>query len=1044
MNRIQKIIAPFFSMVTTGVLLVIFFMSIAYATFIENDYGTSTARILIYNARWFEILLLLNAINLTGSIFVNKLIEKKKWTVILFHAAFLIILAGAAITRWTGFEGSIHIREGEQNNVLVTESTYLNVSARQGNDTVLIQKEVMFSPYTANHVKESFQIAGKTVTVENLQFVPSAAESVIEDPEGEPILALLAVDRQSKRFDFLLKKNETKTIETIPFGFMTPGDSTGIRFSERNGSLFLQSYDTLFVTGMDQNELRKLAPHVVYPFSEKTIYQVGTVGFVLKQYVQKGKPQLVYVPSHANAFANDAIRVRIMVGSESKELIVYGKLGSTGKEEKTTIGDLTIGITFGSVMHNLPFMLKLNDFQIERYPGSKSPSSFASEVTLTDTQNNVEKPFRIFMNNILKYKGYRFFQSSFDEDEKGTVLSVNYDAAGTTVTYIGYFLMAIGMILTLFSRKSKFRRLIRASARLSKERNKFFTSVLFISLLFSGVFASAQSGKQPVDLSHARKFGKLLVQNSEGRIEPVNTLASEILRKVAKKGSFEGKEPVQVILDILVAPDKWQDVPFIRVSDSELRKQLGAIGNYISFSQAFENDSAHTYKLTKLVEKAYDKKPAKRNRLDKEIINVDERINIFYKFMSGGFLTIFPVSGDASNKWISPSEAMGQNMHGEPLEAISIYINYIKSLSAAIQTGNYSEPDNFLDQLKENQKKLGAKIYPPVVKTNLEIFYINFNIFSKLAIIYVLLGLLLLVFQFVSLLSAKSHSGMSWKLAFTLVAILFVIHSAGLGIRWVISGHAPWSNGYETLLYISWATCLAGLIFSKRSPMTLSVTTILSAISLFVAGMSWMSPELTNLVPVLKSYWLVIHVAVITASYGFFAVAALLGILNLILMILQSAGNNPRISYTLRELVLIIEMALIVGLFMITIGAFLGGVWANESWGRYWGWDPKETWALVTVLVYAFIVHMDKIPGFRGTYAISFAAVIGFCSVLMTFFGVNYYLSGLHSYAQGEPAPVPPVVYVGGIIVILLSITAWLSYRRQLKKENQEIEPGEV
>ncbi len=199
--------------------------------------------------------------------------------------------------------------------------------------------------------------------------------------------------------------------------------------------------------------------------------------------------------------------------------------------------------------------------------------------------------------------------------------------------------------------------------------------------------------------------------------------------------------------------------------------------------------------------------------------------------------------------------------------------------------------------------------------------------------------------------------------------------------------------------------------------------------------MSWMSPELTNLVPVLKSYWLVIHVAVITASYGFFALAALLGIVNLILIIILSVRKNEKISFTLRELVLIIEMSVIIGLFMLTVGSFLGGVWANESWGRYWGWDPKETWAMVTILVYAFIAHMHKIPGFRGAYAVSFASLAGFSSVLMTFFGVNYYLSGLHSYAQGEPVPIPAGVYVAVLLVFLLGVTSWLSDKRRIQDD---------
>ena len=298
MNRISKFIAPFFSMATTGILLVIFFMSIGYATFIENDYGTSTAKILIYNSTWFEILLLLNAVNLTGSIFHHKLIERKKWSVILFHVAFLVILAGAAITRWTGFEGSIHIREGEQNNALMTEATYVTITATKSTDIFSIQEEVSFSPYTANRFKESFTLAGQTITVENLQYVPSAAETVVQDEDGEPILALLAVNQQTQRYDFLLKLNETKTIEGMSFGFMASSDP-GIQFSEKNGSLFLVSSDTIFIAGMDQSNMQKLEPGREYPLMQRTIYQAGNLGFVLKDYVPKGKPQLVYVPSHA-------------------------------------------------------------------------------------------------------------------------------------------------------------------------------------------------------------------------------------------------------------------------------------------------------------------------------------------------------------------------------------------------------------------------------------------------------------------------------------------------------------------------------------------------------------------------------------------------------------------------------------------------------------------------------------------------------------------------------------------------------------------------
>jgi cytochrome c-type biogenesis protein CcsB len=273
-----------------------------------------------------------------------------------------------------------------------------------------------------------------------------------------------------------------------------------------------------------------------------------------------------------------------------------------------------------------------------------------------------------------------------------------------------------------------------------------------------------------------------------------------------------------------------------------------------------------------------------------------------------------------------------------------------------------------------------------------------------------------------------------------LIFVGFLFHTAGLALRWYISGHAPWSNGYETMIYISWGTVLSGLLFSRTSRITLATTAILASVTLMVANLSWLDPEITNLVPVLKSYWLVIHVAVITASYSFLGVGALLGLLNLILISLQNKKNYHTLRGTIEELTNINEMNLIIGVFLVTIGTFLGAVWANESWGRYWGWDPKETWALVTVLVYSFIIHMRLIPGLNGVYGFNFAALIGFSSVLMTYFGVNYYLSGMHSYAAGDPVPVPTFVYYAVAVVALVSIVAYINHTKMnvLKKLEKE------
>ncbi len=221
-------------------------------------------------------------------------------------------------------------------------------------------------------------------------------------------------------------------------------------------------------------------------------------------------------------------------------------------------------------------------------------------------------------------------------------------------------------------------------------------------------------------------------------------------------------------------------------------------------------------------------------------------------------------------------------------------------------------------------------------------------------------------------------------------------------MRWYISGHAPWSNGYEAVVFIAWVTVIAGFLFSKKNPVILAATCILAFCMLFVTEMNILDPEITPLVPVLKSYWLMIHVAIITGSYGFLGLGAILGLINLLLFIFRNKNNGKVITWNINELTYVSEMTITVGLFMLTIGTFLGGIWANESWGRYWGWDPKETWALVSVLVYAVLLHLRFIPALKSKFVFNAVSFWSYSAILFTFFGVNFYLVGLHSYAQGD------------------------------------------
>ncbi len=1014
----KKIVSFLSSILFTGILVVIFAIAIGYATFVENDYGTVTAKILIYNSKWFEVLLLVVCLNLIGSIFKYQLISKKKWTVLLFHIAFIVIIIGAAITRYYGFEGSMHIRENSSSNTITSDFTVVNIKASQGNYSVEKEKEVKFSPYTANRFSETLNLNGQTIHIKNILYMPSAVESVVIDPNGEPIVSLITVS-QGMRLDFNMKKGTSKELNGVQLGFLSSESNNDINLTVKDGALYISASDSLQISGMMETDIQKIPAGEEVEVSTQKVYTLGDLNFAVQQFLLNGKTQLEYVqPQQGMATAN-ALQLQISVGNSSQELVVYGRDGEEGETFSTNIDGINISASFGAKNIELPFSIYLTNFQLERYPGSNSPSSYASEVVLKDGAK--EMPYRIYMNNILKYNGYRFFQSSYDTDEQGTILSVNHDALGTGVTYFGYLIMAIGMILTLFNKNSRFKSLLRISAKLSEERKKLFAVFAGVFLLiFSSEAQTPQS--QNYNKQHVSNFSELVIQSRQGRLEPVSTLASEIVRKVAKKTSWEGMSPTEVFLDMQVNPEKWKSIPIIKVANADLRKIIGISGKFASFNDFLSPTAQNGYKLSTLVSQVYEKKSNERNKFDKEVMNVDERVNILLNVFSGDFLTIFPIPEHSNSKWISANQSDEMDA-----ENSAFVINTVSSYFNSVRNYDWATANQLLENLKKNQQKYGAAIIPSSTKIKLEVFYNDVNIFGKLSKIFMFSGIILLILQLISLFNPKFKFSRLKQIAFFFILILFLAETAGLGIRWYISDHAPWSNGYESMIFISWATCLGGLILARKSGITLSLTTVLAGLTLMVAGMSWMSPEITNLVPVLKSYWLIVHVAVITASYGFLGIGTLLGFLNLLLMIFRNKNNSKRINFTIRELVNIIQIALMIGLLMLTVGSFLGGVWANESWGRYWGWDPKETWALVTVLVYTFIGHMHRIPGFKGNFQISVAAVLGFSSVLMTYFGVNYYLSGLHSYAQGEPAPVPAGVYIAVAVVFIVIFAASFS-----------------
>ncbi len=1034
----RKVADVLFSSHVMGTLILLFAASIATATFIENDYGSTAARIAVYNAKWFELLLLVLAINLTGRIIRLKLYVRQKFSIFLFHFSLLVILAGSALTRYFGFEGSMHIRESMQTNRVLSQNVYLMAGVTPGVEEEMCRIDTRLPGYSNKEFSRTLKLNGTRYTIRLEETIPNAVESPVPDPNGKPVVSLIAFGREYRQ-PIILFEGETKTIGEATIGFNTDSEAGKISVRYRDSLLsirFPQDAATSSMMGSQEETLEKDRYH---PLEKRKIYAVGGIQLVLQGMYDRAKTQWVSAPAESFSTATDVSVFSISGKGKTKRAVVKNPINRPGETTAVNMNGDTLYLSYGKSIITLPFSLRLEDFQLERYPGSNSPSSYASEVTLIDPDNNMEKPFRIYMNNILKHQGYRFYQSSYDPDEMGTILSVNHDSPGTIVTYLGYFMLVFGMFWSLINGKSRFRALARPGTGRTIRQTVVIFGILLGSLFMgSGTVARSQEliqkENKTIPYNHTRKFGEALVQDNNGRVKPLNTLASDVIRKVTGKEKFLGSHPTQLFLGMLSEPGYWQTVPLIKIGNTNLAIAMGVEGKYGSLMDFIDMERRGEYKLRRYVEEAYSKIPATRDKFDKEVIAVDERVNICYMIFTGTILDIFPAPGDPAHNWYSPDEAYLHVSQSDSLFVKHIVQLYFQSLTESVISGEWEQPDEYLDAIITYQYRNGGDVLPSGNKIKLEILYYNINVFQKLFPLYSLLGLILLLLLIANIIMPKLTA--RYLVIFILVPLIvgFVIHTLALGIRWYISGHAPWSNGYESMIYVAWATMLAGFLFARRSLIALSATAVLASLTLLVAHLSWMDPEITNLVPVLKTYWLTFHVSIITASYGFLGLGALLGLLNLILMWMKNERNRKRIKKQILELTRINEMSLILGLYFLTIGTILGAVWANESWGRYWGWDPKETWSLVTILVFTFILHMRQIPGLNNEYAFNLSALVGFGSVLMTYFGVNYYLTGLHSYAGGDPAPVPVFTYFLLITIVLIAAFAY-AHERRLKPQ---------
>ena len=701
---------------------------------------------------------------------------------------------------------------------------------------------------------------------------------------------------------------------------------------------------------------------------------------------------------------------------------LFGKEGQVHIREGERTDVMVMHTSKGIKTEKMPFVLELIDFRLHRYPGSQSPSSYESDLQV-HIDGDVRKT-KIFMNNVLDLKGYRFFQASYDEDELGTILSVNKDVAGRTITYSGYALLLFGFLLMFFMPNSRFRKLGRQLREAREEAGKLtlIAAMLLVPLI---AFGEPDDSLHQITIpeDHAARFGALPVQ-FHGRVMPMNTFSSEILRKIYKEQTFGTLSSDQFLLGLLSIPQKWMEVPFIALPNEQISMQYNLPKDVAPYYHFFDQEG--NYRLLPQLQQIYHRPASERTAAEKDLIQLDERIHIVYQLIHYAMPGIFPNPGDPSHTWYAPGDDLSDFHPQDSLFIAGIFNQYLSEVRLALQHGDWSKANERLDDIARYQQQNDKASLIQPKKIDAEVRYNQMNIFSRTRTGYFIFGGILLILAFVQMWQRRDWLRSVIFSAVVFIVSLFIYHTAGIALRWYISGYAPWSNSYETMVYVAWATVLAGFIFGRKNNLTLALATLFGGVILFVSGLNWMDPQINTLVPVLKSPWLMFHVAVIVAAYGFFGISFLLGITNLFLMAFSKKSLS--LSIRIKELTIINNLSLLVGLALMTIGTFLGAIWANESWGRYWGWDPKETWALITIVVYSIVTHLHLVKKWQSEWRFNLMSVFAFSSVLMTFFGVNYFLSGMHSYGQTN-SNAAVFLYIAAAFVAL-GILGGVSHRK--------------
>ena len=662
---------------------------------------------------------------------------------------------------------------------------------------------------------------------------------------------------------------------------------------------------------------------------------------------------------------------------------IYGEQGTMRVrqgEQQTSFTDSK------GISHQLPFSITLNQFEIIYYKGTLAPMDFISHISVADKDCHRQIQGKVSMNHIFSYQHYRFYQSGYSEDNEGSVFSVSHDPYGIGITYAGYTLLLLSTVFFFFSPQSRFRQLLKSPLL---HRSLTVILLLFAFSLNSNFLKANSPSPKVLPREVAEHFGDLYILYNN-RICPLQTFARDFTIKLYGSSSYKGLTPEEVLTGWLFYYDSWKNEPIIRIKSNEARKLLEIEGNYARLKDYIS--TINEYKLEKMMNHIRSGEQVTDKR---GIEEADEKFNIINLVCTGAMMKIFPCRNIAGKtlEWYSQSDQLPQDMDNDKWVFIRKSMSYVNEM---IVMKKYNDACLLLEKIKKYQQKECDGLLPADNKFKAEKIYNQFDYSKSVAMACICIGLICFIYYCHCMASQKRTSRKAIIVLNILLWIVFTYLSAAICLRGYVSNHLPLSNGFETMQFMAWCTLLLTFLLQRKFAMLLPFGFLLCGLTLMVSMLGESNPQITQLMPVLQSPLLSIHVVVIMIAYSLLAFIMLNGVTAVILHQSQKECKEQ-----IERLQIISQIILYPAIFLLAIGIFIGAVWANVSWGRYWGWDPKEVWALITMLVYALALHPRSLPWFHRTMFFHVFCITAFITVLITYFGVNFLLGGMHSYANG-------------------------------------------